>query len=116
MVDYTAVAVVHRRIAVVGPIDFAGVVVVHRAVEPAADSTALEVLDLFVAIVEMGTEDTETEAEDIVIEAAVLGVAEGVCYTPIVLEDTVKMCRRSLELLVAQRVTVAAHTNQDVEA
>jgi hypothetical protein len=113
---YTAVAAVRRRIAVAAPIGFAGVVAVHKAGEFAAGSTVLEVLDLHVAIVGVVTEDTETAPGDMEIGAAVLVVAVGVCYTPTVLEDTVKMYHKNWELLVVQMVTVAAHRNQDAEA
>lgn len=119
-VGYTAAAAVRKWVVVVGPIGFAAgtveEVVVHRAVEPGVDSTALEAPDLTVATGEMVIEDTETAPGDMEIEAVVLVVAEEACYTPTVLEDTVKMCHRNLELLVAQMVTVAARTNQDAGA
>jgi hypothetical protein len=104
-----AVAPVHRRVAVAGPIGFAahkvvGVVAVHMAAEPVPDSTAQGALDLAVV-----TEDRE-------IEAAVPVVAGEVCCIPTVLEGMVKMHHKGLELWVAQTVTVAARKRQDAVA
>jgi hypothetical protein len=81
-VGYTAAAAVRKWVVVVGPIGFAAgtveEVVVHRAVEPGVDSTALEAPDLTVATGEMVIEDTETAPGDMEIEAVVLVVAEEV--------------------------------------
>jgi hypothetical protein len=104
-----AVAPVHRRVAVTGPIGFVAdkaveVVAVHMAAEPVLDSTAQGALDLAVV-----TEDRE-------IEAAVLVVAGEVCCILTVLEGMVKMRHKGLGLSVAQTVTVAARKRQDAVA
>jgi hypothetical protein len=80
-----AAALVHKRVAVVDPIDFAvgkvvGVVVVHMEAEPVADSIAQGALDLVVE-----TEGKRIEAVDQVGE-------EEVCCSPTVLVGKVRMC------------------------
>jgi hypothetical protein len=104
-----AVAPVHRRVAVAGPIGFAadkavGVVAVHMAAGPVPDSTAQGALDLVGVI------------EDREIEAAVPVVAGEVCCILTVLGGMVKMRHKGSELSVAQTVNVAARKRQDAVA
>jgi hypothetical protein len=79
-----AAALVHKRVAVVDPIDFAVgkvvAVVVHMEADPVADSIAQGALDLVVE-----TEGKRIEVVDQVGE-------EEVCCSPTVLVDKVRMC------------------------
>jgi hypothetical protein len=90
---HKAVAVVHNRIVVVAPIGW--------VVAPVADSTVVAALGQDMEIVEPHFEDMEIAAADLV--AAVQAY-----YIPTVLEDTVKMSCKMLELQVVDMATVAA--------
>jgi hypothetical protein len=107
---YTAEVAVHKRAAVVVPIDSAvrkaaaHKAVVHMTAEVVVDSRGL------------AAPDQSREMEHVETEAVDLEAVGEVCYSPTVLEDTVKMCHREPGLAVVGRVIVVAHRNQDAVA